>query len=60
MEYTEDEALLEDDEGSDEEPVLQESVVSANKDTRRLIERRLELQRLREQLDDPGFYYDFD
>ena len=60
MEYEEAESLLEDDVSSDDGPVLQDVIIPGNRDPRRLIERRLELQRLREQLDDPGFYYDFD
>jgi hypothetical protein len=60
VEYEDNESLLEDDENADDAPVSVAGTIPGNRDPRRLIERRLELQRLREQLEDPGFYYDFE
>ena len=56
MDLEDDEDLLENDDGALEEDAdtpLETSPGSLN--ARRLIERRLELRRLREQLDDPDF-----
>jgi hypothetical protein len=42
------------------EPMSVGKAIPGNRNSRQLIERRLELLKLREQLEDPGFNCDFD
>ena len=60
MEYEEDDEVLEDEEVQVGYPDSMRKAGTGVLDSRRLIERRLELKQLREQLEDPGFFYDFD
>jgi hypothetical protein len=60
MEFEDDESLLEDEENLGDTPVSVAGADPGNRDLRRLIERRLELQWLRQQLEDPYFYSDFE
>ena len=55
-----DDALLEIGDEPPVEAVDIDGSISRKIDARRLIERRLELRKLRQQLDDPSLYYDFD
>ena len=59
MDFEDDEILLEDEETATA-ATAPAAPAAGRVDPRRLIERRLELRRLREQLEDPGFCYDFD